>query len=612
MLFDIVILITSSILVEVGTQVVTLKNGLTIHGKSIEFNDKRVESRIYNKIEEYLGIPYSEAPVGNKRFQQKLKAFDWKSQKTFNATKYCNVCPQQEGVFRMTAKNFQDEDCLCLNVYTVKSNVLNPVMVYIHGGSYLYGTGNRLNGTVLASLGVVFVSMNYRLGALGFMTSGDDRLLGNYGLYDQVMALEWVKENIASFGGNPNSVTIFGSSAGGSSVGLLYLSPYVRKKNIFQKVIAQSGTANAFWASHFETKMHLINRASKISAYLNCSLDDMACLKKVDWRNLIYDRICDNLKEVKCNVANPIFKPITGNEMFPVDIPELIRTAYKLPGNVPYITGTVRTEFGKNNTDSDDTKMSTGIDDFLNDYFHSFVPDIIRYEYVNWSVIGDFNDRHLYDRSSVISDLGLTAPTSAMAKELSKKRENRVFLYYVDRVGKSFHSVELNYVFGTPFTDQIVDERDERLNSTDYDIAFSNRFLKLWTDFARFQFPNKSLWPSLDPTKMNYLYLDSGTGELKNKLRYGGEKVAFWEGLIPFVDGKVKHLYKTRRSMAPETPRRDVYILAILCAILTLILLTTLFLIWKNKNKGKSNRNRIIEEKQRVTISTSDEAEDIL
>lgn len=306
----------------------------------------------------------------------------------------------------MTAKDLQDEDCLCLNVYTVKSDVLKPVMVFIHGGSYLYGTGNRFNGTVLASLGVVFVSINYRLGALGFMTTGDDRLPGNYGLYDQVMALKWVKQHIISFGGDPESVTIFGSSAGGSSVGLLYLSPYVREERVFQKVIAQSGTANAFWASHYETKLHLEDRAAKICAYLNCSLGDVLCLRRVSWENLIYDHICDDLKAVKCNVANPIFKPVTGNEMFPDDIPQLIKNAEKLPGNVPYITGTVRSEFGKNNTDNDDTKMATGVDDFLDDYFQSFLPDIIRYEYVNWSNIGSFDERHLYDRSSVISDLG--------------------------------------------------------------------------------------------------------------------------------------------------------------------------------------------------------------
>lgn len=168
-----------------------------------------------------------------------------------------------------------------------------------------------------------------------------------------------------------------------------------------------------------------------------------------------------------------------------------------------------------------------------------------------------------------------------MAKELSRKSKNTVFLYHVDRLGKSFHSVELNYVFGTPFTGQIVDESDERLNSSDYDIAFSNRFLDLWTDFARFEFRNKSKWPSLDPVKMNYLYLDGGEGEFVSKMRYGGEKVAFWEGLIPFVDKEVKHLSKTSRSIISETPRKDVYILAILCAILASILIIALIVLWK-------------------------------
>ena len=140
------------------------------------------------------------------------------------------------------------EDCLTLNVWTPakSSGDRLPVMVWIHGGGFNFGsvTSPRVDGTNLARRGVVVVSFNYRLGALGFLAhpalsrESEHQVSGNYGLLDQIAALRWVRANIAAFGGNPENVTLFGSSAGASSQIFLMVSPLAR--GLFHRAIAQS------------------------------------------------------------------------------------------------------------------------------------------------------------------------------------------------------------------------------------------------------------------------------------------------------------------------------------------------------------------------------------
>ena len=140
------------------------------------------------------------------------------------------------------------EDCLTLNVWTPakSSGDRLPVMVWIHGGGFNFGsvTWPRVDGTNLARRGVVVVSFNYRLGALGFLAhpalsrESEHQVSGNYGLLDQIAALRWVRANIAAFGGNPENVTLFGSSAGASSQAFLMVSPLAR--GLFHRAIAQS------------------------------------------------------------------------------------------------------------------------------------------------------------------------------------------------------------------------------------------------------------------------------------------------------------------------------------------------------------------------------------
>ncbi|UDY35332.1 carboxylesterase/lipase family protein [Dermatobacter hominis] len=210
-------------------------------------------------VARFAGIPFAAPPVGDLRFRPPAPASPWEGER--DATAFGAVSPQNpsmmDALFGGEAEPW-DEDCLHLNVWTPDpapaDGAARPVMVWIHGGGFEMGSGSSpiYDGTRFAEDGVVFVSLNYRLGSLGFLdlSSVDpaESGSGNVGLLDQVAALEWVRDNIASFGGDPRDVTIFGESAGSMSVSLLLTVE--RAAGLFHRAIAQSGGLMAKQPEH--------------------------------------------------------------------------------------------------------------------------------------------------------------------------------------------------------------------------------------------------------------------------------------------------------------------------------------------------------------------------
>ncbi len=209
---------------------VTIDTG-TVHGAVVE------------GIRHFLGIPYAAPPVGDLRWRPPQPAIAWTG--VLDTRDFGSQCPQS---FSLSGAG-GDEDCLFLNVYAPSGAHGLPVMVWVHGGAFIFGAGGEkyYAGDHLASAyGMVIVTINYRLGALGFLAhpalDTDDPAYptsGNYGLEDQRAALEWVQRNIAAFGGDPKHVTIFGESAGGLSTCALYVSP--RTHGLFGAAISESG-----------------------------------------------------------------------------------------------------------------------------------------------------------------------------------------------------------------------------------------------------------------------------------------------------------------------------------------------------------------------------------
>jgi para-nitrobenzyl esterase len=191
----------------------------------------------------YRGIPYAAPPVGALRWQQTMPPQKWIDVR--DAVTPGPMCAQ---VRRSASQgDTNNEDCLKLNVWTPARQSIDglPVMVWIHGGGFVFGDSNieLMDGTELARQGVVVVTFNYRLGVFGFLSHPELTTemcadgSGNYGLMDQIAALRWVQRNIRHFGGNPNNVTVFGESAGASSIAYLMVSPHAR--GLFQRAITQ-------------------------------------------------------------------------------------------------------------------------------------------------------------------------------------------------------------------------------------------------------------------------------------------------------------------------------------------------------------------------------------
>ena len=273
--------------------------------KTIEIDTKcgRIKGIEKENTTEWLGIKYATA----KRWEYPQTVKKWDG--VFDAT-YFKECAIQHRAFLDDAKvnafyhnEFRkgleftySEDCLFLNIYAPKNAKDCPVFIYIHGGSFTGGSSNEahINGTNFAKNGVIFVSLNYRLNAFGFCShpdiTNDEGVCGNFGLYDQVSAIEWIRDNIASFGGDKNKITIAGQSAGAMSVDILISSPLC--KNWFQGAIMMSGggiqrdvakpldkeKTRAFW--------------DEIIKYADCK--NIEQLKEVDkevlWR--AWDRAC--------------------------------------------------------------------------------------------------------------------------------------------------------------------------------------------------------------------------------------------------------------------------------------------------------------------------------
>src|SRR6266702_3129251 len=224
---------------------------------------------------EFLGIPYAAPPVGALRWRPPRPPAPWHGVRA--ATSYAPQCSQSSSAFGQASTS---EDCLYLNVFTpATSKARNlPVMVWVHGGSLLTGESNDYNPAGLVRHGVVVVTINYRLGALGFLAdaalaSRPGGPSGDYGLMDQQAALRWVQRNIGGFGGDPGDVTLFGESAGGLSTLAQLVSPGAR--GLFQRAIVESGTYQL-------TQQPLATAEAAGAAFATkagCSSNTAACLR---------------------------------------------------------------------------------------------------------------------------------------------------------------------------------------------------------------------------------------------------------------------------------------------------------------------------------------------
>ncbi|XP_058431874.1 liver carboxylesterase 1 isoform X3 [Marmota monax] len=306
----------------------------------------------------FLGVPFAKPPLGPLRFAPPQPAEPWRSVK--NTTSYPPMCSQDAVGGQVLSELFTNrkenipfrfsEDCLYLNIYTpadlTKKSRL-PVMVWIHGGGLVVGGASTYDGLPLSALeNVVVVTIQYRLGIWGFFSTGDEHGPGNWGHLDQVAALRWVQDNIANFGGNPGSVTIFGESAGGQSVSVLVLSPLA--KNLFHRAISESGVA--LTAALFRKDIKPV--AEKVAITAGCKTTTSAvmvhCLRQKTEEELLETTLKMNFFSLDLfgdpRESYPFLPTVVDGVLLPKTPEEIL--AEKNFNTVPYMVGINKQEFG--------------------------------------------------------------------------------------------------------------------------------------------------------------------------------------------------------------------------------------------------------------------------
>jgi para-nitrobenzyl esterase len=278
-------------------------------------------------VDEFLGLPYAAPPVGPLRWQPPQPAASWTGVR--EATAFGPHCPQSASPFGQASTS---ENCLYLNVFTpsrYQPGAGHPVMVWIHGGALVTGESGDYNPAKLVADGVTVVTINYRLGALGFLAhpalADAKGQSGDYGLEDQQAALRWVQRNIASFGGNPRNVTIFGESAGGLSTLSQVASPQAR--GLFQKAIVESGSYNLTQASLATAEA----AGQAFATKAGCASQTAACLRSLPVSTILADE----------DAAG--YTPNINSEV----LPQALGTAFATGdfNRVPIVNGTNRDEW---------------------------------------------------------------------------------------------------------------------------------------------------------------------------------------------------------------------------------------------------------------------------
>lgn len=450
----------------------------------------------------FKGIPYAAAPVGDLRFKPPVAPVA--HSETLAADEVGNACPQASGAFAPTEPT--SEDCLYLNIYTPKGDGPYPVMVWIHGGAYISGSGASAgyDPTRLVQEDVIVVTMNYRLGALGFLPhasltaeGGGDS--GNYGLLDQQAALQWLQDNIAEFGGNPNNVTIFGESAGGHSVLTHVVSPTA--DGLFHKAIVQSGSYNPDQIplrlpapyDAFDGE-HLVGVPYVAAAGCSDAVDIPACLRGL------------TVEEILTAQGDSWYLPMTGTTMLPKSIKDALAADEV---NVPVLIGSnlnegnlfVALDMATGQATGDTTKFYNNETDYdagvaallasdprpldaaqIADYYlaQQDAADLNRFR----KAFGALQTDWRFNCSNLNQWQQLADATPTYAYWFADTNAPNDFGSPLLPMGAT-HTLEIQYVFG------LVDDR----GGSDEQIALSETMVQYWTQFAKTGVPTSDSGP---------------------------------------------------------------------------------------------------------------------
>ncbi|XP_053597539.1 esterase FE4-like [Microplitis demolitor] len=504
----------------------------------------------------FKGIPYAKPNIGPNKFQISQPADGWNEVR--DATSHGATC-----VFYCMVRRelVGDDDCLFINVYTpdLNKDAKRAVMVWFHPGGFNAGSGDDdlFGPDFLIEKDVILVTMNFRLGAVGFLNTLDDNAPGNAGLKDQVLALKWVRDNIVNFGGCPDRVTIFGTSSGGASVQYHIISPM--SQGLFKRAIMQSGSATSPWALSYTPKEDSMLLADKFGIKATSTAELVQKLAEIPTKDLAIasSQLAQdkNFFSGDLHVFVPSVEANHGqNKFLPADPWELLKSG-KI-ADIPAITGLTADEAGLF------TPFVLSVaDDFAN-HFDLFIPkDLNITDPAKRQVIGDsikkfyFNGKAIgseaaMELTSLLSDVYFIYGSALSGKIMSSRNSAPVYEYFFTfqspfglmktffEIKDAMHGDEMTYEFysnALKYKPQPESREEQK----------TNEILEMWTNFAKEGNPSitmdaaKVKW---EPMGADGNYLDIGN-DLTMKKSILKERVDFWADIYKDVLGDYVKLF---------------------------------------------------------------------
>lgn len=442
----------------------------------------------------FLGIPYAKPPVGDLRFCEPQAMEPWGGIK--DTTKFGPIAPQNHQG-DMPLELVEDEDCLHLNIWAPSTDKkARPVMFWIHGGGFLTSASSRprFNGASLAAHGnVIVVNFNYRLGSLGFLDLPG--IPPNIGIQDQIAALNWVRDNIKAFGGDPNNITIFGESAGAMSVAILLAIPAT--KNSFHRAIMESGATNPR-----DLRRDISRKgAEKFLSKLHIEKGDINALREVPWKKLmrVQKKIAGTIIDGK---TNP-FRPFIDGKIIPEQPLEIIRKGNN--SKVPLIIGFNEDELSILSFYLD--KVDEGVKKAMIE----IVQTMIHKNGINDKALEKLNKAYEQEMDAayrntpykylytILSDSMFRLP---IIRQLEAHTEHQsdiytyIFSYHTPKYGGAFHTLEIPFVFGTL---EKADIPDGAIDTDAETQLLAKKMMDSWVTFARTGNPNHDGLPEWPP-----------------------------------------------------------------------------------------------------------------
>lgn len=529
---------------------------LVVKTKNGRIRGVELTSATNRKVSAWYGIPYAQPPVGNLRFRHPRPIDNWEEIK--DTVDHPNTCvqlplstwPGFKGEEMWNPNTPISEDCLYLNVVVPRPHPKDAaVLVWIYGGGFWSGTATLDvydMRTIASEENIILVSMQYRVASLSFLYFDTEDVPGNAGMFDQLMALQWIKNNIGAFGGNPNNITIMGESAGACSVSLHLLSPLSR--NLFSQAIMQSASATAPWG--VITKEESFLRGLRLAELMDCPHDrqnirpTIECLRKANATRLVTEEWNSIAVGLTIGIFTPIIdgsfldeKPSTSLLHKNFKKTNILMGANRDEGNffiIYYLTDMFKREENVYINREDFVRSVSE----LNIYANPLQKKAIEFEYTNWLNPGDpIRNREEVDR--LTGDWQFTCPVVEFAHRYAETGNNVYMYYFTQRSSISpwpqwmgvLHADEIAYVFGDP------------LNKTNgyknYDVKLSKKMMTYWANFAKTGNPSLSAdrtwtdtyWPLHTPLKRETLVLNSNSSTVIEGLRV--KKCAFWRKFLP-------------------------------------------------------------------------------